>query len=95
MLWLSNIFLPFLFFTVLLFITTVLSIPNSVVESIILKIEERRYILAYPIRISDIIFWDRKSCLTDVILPRLSREGCTLVVLELTRLYRQVTSLVC
>ena len=41
--------------------------------------------LAHRIRISDILSWDRKSYLTHVILPRLSREGCTLVVLELTR----------
>ena len=39
-------------------------------------------ILAHQIRISDILSWDRKSYLTHVILPRLSREGCTLVVLE-------------
>ena len=30
-----------------------------------------------------------------VILPGLSREGCTLVVLELTQHSRQVTSLLC
>ena len=32
----------------------------------------------------EILLWDRKSDLTNAILPRLSREGCTLVVLELT-----------
>ena len=40
----------------------------------------------------DISSLDRKSYLTRVILPRLSHEGCTLVVLELTRHSRQVTS---
>ena len=41
--------------------------------------------LAHQIRTSEILPWDRKSYLTHVILPRLSREGsqCTLVVLEL------------
>ena len=44
------------------------------------------YILAHQIRISDILYWDRKSYLAHVtcILHRLSCEGCTLVVLELT-----------
>ena len=32
------------------------------------------YILAYLIRISEILPWDRKSYLTQAILPRLSRE---------------------
>ena len=41
--------------------------------------------LAHQIRILDILSWDRKSYLTHVILPRLSHEGCTLVVLELMR----------
>ena len=45
------------------------------------------YILANRItRISDILSWDRKSYLTHAILTRLSREGCTLVVLELTHM---------
>ena len=44
--------------------------------------------LAHQIRIIDILFWDRKSYLTNVIIRRLSREGCTLVVLGLTRHYR-------
>ena len=45
----------------------------------------------HQIRVSDILSWDRKSYLNHVILPRLAREGCTLVVLEH---YRQVMSLV-
>ena len=52
-------------------------------------------LLAHRIRIIDISFWDRKSYLTNVIIRRLSREGCTLVVLGLTRHYRELTSLVC
>ena len=40
--------------------------------------------LAHRIRISDILSSDRKSYLTHVILPRLPREGCKLVALELT-----------
>ena len=47
------------------------------------------------IRISDIVSWDRKYYLPHVILPRLLSEGCTLVLKELTRHSRQVTSLVC
>ena len=39
--------------------------------------------LPHWIRISVILPWDRKSYLTQVILPRVSRDGCTLVVLEL------------
>ena len=35
------------------------------------------FVLAHWIRISDILPWDRKSYLTHVILPRLSREGYT------------------
>ena len=46
-------------------------------------------------RISEILPLDRKSYLTDVILSRLSREGYSLVVLELTRHSRQVTSFLC
>ena len=46
---------------------------------------EEPIILAHRIRISEILPWDRNSYLTHVILPRLSREGCTLVVLELTQ----------
>ena len=42
--------------------------------------------LAHRIRIAEILPWDRKSCLADVTLPRLSREGCALVVLELTHM---------
>ena len=41
--------------------------------------------LAYGIRIFDILSLDRKSYHTHVILPRLSREGCVLVVLELMK----------
>ena len=39
--------------------------------------------LARQIRIFEVLAWDRNSYLTHVILPRLSREDCTLVVLEL------------
>ena len=39
--------------------------------------------LAHSIRISEILDWVRNSYLALVILPRLSREGCALVVLEL------------
>ena len=38
--------------------------------------------------ISDVLSWERKSYLTNGILSRLSREGCTLVVLELTHINR-------
>ena len=40
--------------------------------------------LAHRIRISEILTWNRKSYVTNVILPRPACEGCTLVVLELT-----------
>ena len=46
----------------------------------------RTIVLAHRIKISDILSWDRKSYFTHVILPMLSREGCTLVVLELTHM---------
>ena len=46
----------------------------------------RTNVLAHQIRISDISSWDRKSYFSHVILPRLSREDCTLVVLELTHM---------
>ena len=46
----------------------------------------RDLILAHRIGISVILSWDRKSYLTHAILPRLSREGCALVVLELTHM---------
>ena len=46
----------------------------------------RDLILAHRIWISNILSWDRKSYLNHAILPRLSREGCTLVVLELTHM---------
>ena len=39
--------------------------------------------LAHSTWIAEILPWGRKSYLTHVILPRLSREGYTLVVLEL------------
>ena len=39
--------------------------------------------LAHHIRISEILPCDRNSYLTHVILPRLSGEGLTLVVLDL------------
>ena len=42
----------------------------------------RTRILQHQIRISGILFWDRKPYLTHVTLPRLSHESCTLVVLE-------------
>ena len=53
------------------------------------------YAMVCEKRISDLLFQDRKSYLTYVILPMLSREGCTctLVVFEFTRQSRQVTSL--
>ena len=51
--------------------------------------------LALRIRMSDILSWDRKSYLTHVILSRLSGEGCTFLVLELMRLSRQGTLLIC
>ena len=38
---------------------------------------------AHRISISDILPWDRKSYLTNAILPRLSCESCTGFVLEL------------
>ena len=47
---------------------------------------DRTPFLAHWIRISEILPWDRKSYLTNVNLPRLSGDGCTLVVLELTRM---------
>ena len=49
-------------------------------------------VLAHRIRITDIVSWDKKSYLTYDILRGLSREGCTLVVLEPTRQSRQMTS---
>ena len=42
--------------------------------------------LAHRIRISDILSCVRNSYLTHVILPRLSWEDCSLVVLELTHM---------
>ena len=42
--------------------------------------------LAHWIGVSEILPWDRKSYLTHAILLRLSREGCTFVVLELTHM---------
>ena len=44
------------------------------------------FFLAHQIRTSEILLWDRKSDLTHVIFARLSREGSTLVVLELTHM---------
>ena len=41
-------------------------------------------ILAHQIRTSEILPYDSKSYLSHIILPRLPRERCTLVVLELT-----------
>ena len=43
-------------------------------------------ILAHGIRISDILSWVINSYLTQVTLPRLSPEGSTSVVVELTRM---------
>ena len=40
-------------------------------------------LLARWIRIAEILAWVRNSYLTHVILSRLSREDCSLVVLEL------------
>ena len=42
--------------------------------------------LANRMRASDILPWGRKYYLTHVTLPKLPRECCTLVVLELTRM---------
>ena len=53
------------------------------------------HILAHRIWISVILSQDRKPYLTHAILPRLSREGCTLVVLELKPHSHQVISLLC
>ena len=57
-------------------------------------------ILAHRLGISEILPWDRKLILPMLFLPRLSREGCTLIVSELTRMvvkshhcYVKVTSL--
>ena len=47
---------------------------------------EVNHFLAHQIKISDILSWERKSYLTNFILPRLSSEGCTLAVLELTQM---------
>ena len=47
---------------------------------------QRMDILAQQISRYDISSWVRNSYLTMVILPRLSREGCTLVALELTHM---------
>ena len=40
--------------------------------------------LAHRVRISAVLPWDRKFYLTHVMVPRLSCEGCTLVVFEIT-----------
>ena len=53
---------------------------------LLLAYQIKNAILAHPIRTSEILPWDRKSYLTHAILPRLSREGCILVVLELTHM---------
>ena len=45
-----------------------------------------RTFLAHRIVKSENLHLDRNSYLTHAILPRLSREGCTLVVLELTHM---------
>ena len=45
-----------------------------------------RFFLAPRISTYEILPWDRNSYLTHVILHRLSREDCTLAVLELTRM---------
>ena len=55
-------------------------------------------IIAHRIGTSKILPWDRNSYLTHVILPRLSCEGCKLVVLELMHMVihgHPVTSLFC
>ena len=51
--------------------------------------------LAHRIRISEISLWDRKPCLTYVILPRISREGCTHLFYWTRAHGSQVTSLLC
>ena len=43
-------------------------------------------IIAHLISISKILVWDGESNLSHVILPRLSCEGCTLIVLELAHM---------
>ena len=65
------------------------------IHVIIRSVINGQHFLAHQIRISEILSWDRKSYLTHVILTRLSREGYTLVVLELTRHTCQVMSLFC
>ena len=44
------------------------------------------YFLAQRIRKSESLAWIRNSNLSHVILPRLSQEDCSLVVLELTHM---------
>ena len=44
------------------------------------------YFLSHWIRISDILSWVRNAYLAHVILDVLSRDGCTFVVLDLTRM---------
>ena len=42
--------------------------------------------LSDQIRMPDILFWVRNSYLTNIFLPRLSREDCSLVALDLTHM---------
>ena len=51
-----------------------------------LKLMIDSYILAHQIGISEVLPTDRKSYVTHAILPKLSRKGCTLDVLELTHM---------
>ena len=48
-----------------------------------LCLDEEATIIAHLIRIFDISAWVRNSNLTHVILPRMSCEGCILVVLRI------------
>ena len=59
---------------------------NILIGNEIDTVTDRISSLAHQIRTSEILPWDRKSCLTYVILPRLSREGCTMAVLEVTHM---------
>ena len=52
----------------------------------IVSVPKDFFFLAHRIGISEILPWDRKFYLTHAVLPRPSREGCTLVVLELTHM---------
>ena len=71
---------------------------NDRVESILIILLVpcvRRQSLAHRISISEFLAWDRKSYLNHATLPRRSREGYALVVLELMRQSRQMPSMLC